>query len=311
MSKLALIFSFLMLMSCHKQNQPEQNEDVTHLKYFGFTLIDTYWDDPTDHTTTTNYIGEVSDFTNLADILVINPSDDISARIAKMNAVQVTSLLHISEIFFERVGDSSPSGAAYGLRADYKTRWHQFISVNNLQPNQGLTPILYIGEEPTWNGISFAELKAATDFIKSTLPTFPLMIIEAYSAIDQLQIPTSVDWIGFDHYTIKDPKSNGEYLNELNNLKSKFSRNDQKLVLIMDAHYIRTLHGDYGGIELDEMQEVANSYYELAKLEPKTVALIGYFWPSGFDNPGSVGARNMPQKVKENYIRIGNEIIRK
>jgi hypothetical protein len=79
----------------------------------------------------------------------------------------------------------------------------------------------------------------------------------------------------------------------------------------MDAHYISTLHGDYGGIEINEMQEVANSYYELAKSEPKTIALIGYFWPSGFDNAGSIGARNMPQKVKENYVRIGNEIIRK
>ena len=76
----------------------------------------------------------------------------------------------------------------------------------------------------------------------------------------------------------------------------------------MDAHYIDFAHGDFGGIELNEMGEVANSYYELAKAEPKVVALLGYFWPSGFDQPNAIGARGMPEKVKSEYTRIGKEI---
>ncbi|NEN25428.1 hypothetical protein G3O08_18210 [Cryomorpha ignava] len=137
------------------------------------------------------------------------------------------------------------------------------------------------------------------------------MIIEAYPAVDQLQIPNSVDWIGFDHYFIKNPKTDTHYLNELNTLKSKFSNNDQKLVIVMDTHFMSSFHNDIGGIELNEMHEVANNYYELAKSEPKTIAIIGYFWPSGFDLPNSIGARNMPQSIKENYIRIGKEITNK
>ncbi|MDO6597140.1 hypothetical protein Q4512_09445 [Oceanihabitans sp. 2_MG-2023] len=311
MNRLAFIFSILLLISCHKENQPELTINSTHIKYFGFTLIDTYWDDPTDNQTKTNYIDEVYEFSNIADILVVNPTDNIVARMDEMNNLQVKSILHISEIFFELIGNSSPSGVEYGLRADFQVRWNEFISINNLQVNQSLIQTFYIGEEPTWNGISFSELKSATDYIKSTLPDVPIMIIEAYPAVDQLQIPNSVDWIGFDHYFIKDPKTNTDYLNELNTLKSKFSNNDQKLVIVMDTHFMSSFHEDIGGIELNEMLEVTNSYYELAKSEPKTIAIIGYFWPSGFDLPNSIGARNMPQTIKQNYIRIGKQITNK
>lgn len=299
------------MVSCQKENQPHQNTNPTHIKYFGFTLIDTYWDDPTDNLPKTNYIDEVFGFSNVADILVVNPSDTIVARMTEMNNLQVKCILHLSEIFFELIGTSSPSGAEYGLRTDYQSRWDEFMNVNYLQVNQDLIQSFYIGEEPTWNGISFSELKSATDYVKLTIPTIPIMIIEAYPIIDQLQVPNSVDWIGFDHYLIKDPKSNVDYLSELSNLKSKFTNAEQKLVIIMDTHYISSLHGDFGGIALNEMDKVANSYFELAKSEPKTIAILGYFWPSGFDNPESIGARNMPENIKENYIRIGKEITNK
>lgn len=311
MNRLTLIFVTVLLASCHKENQSDQTINSSHIKYFGFTLIDTYWDDPSDNQTKTNYIDEVFGFSNIADILVVNPSDNIVPRMTEMNDFQVKSILHLSEIFFEIVGTSSPSGVEYNLRTDFQSRWDEFVNVNNLQVNQNLIQSFYIGEEPTWNGISFLELKSATDYVKSTIPTIPIMIIEAYPIIDQLQVPNSVDWIGFDHYLIKDPISNVDYLSELNTLKSKFTNAEQKLVIIMDTHYISSLHGDLGGIALNEMDGVANSYFELAKSEPKTIAILGYFWPSGFDNPESIGARNMPEMIKENYIQIGKEITNK
>jgi len=311
MNRFTLILSIIILISCDKENQHEQTINPTHIKYFGFTLIDTYWDDPTDNQTKTNYIDEVYGFSNIADILVVNPTDNIVSRMTEMNNLQVKSVLHLSDIFFELVGVSSPSSVEYDLRVDFQARWNEFISVNNLQVNQILIQAFYIGEEPTWNGISLSELKSATDYVKLTFPDIPIMIIEAYPAIDQLQIPNSVDWIGFDHYFIKDPKGNADYLSELNTLKSKFSNDEQKLVFIMDTHFISSFHEDFGGISLNEMNEVANSYYELAKSEPKTIAILCYFWPSGFDVYSSIGARNMPQSIKENYIRIGKEITNK
>lgn len=311
MNRLTFIFAIILLISCDKGNQLEPTINPTHIKYFGFTLIDTYWDDPTDNQTKTNYTDEVSEFSNIADILVVNPTDNIVARMTEMNNLEVKSVLHISEIFFELIGNSSLSGVEYDLRTDFQVRWNEFVSINDLQVNQNLIQTFYIGEEPTWNGISFSELKSATDYVKLTLPNVPIMIIEAYPAVDQLQIPNSVDWIGFDHYFIKNPKTDTDYLNELNTLKSKFSNNDQKLVIVMDTHFMSSFHNDIGGIELNEMHEVANNYYELAKSEPKTIAIIGYFWPSGFDLPNSIGARNMPQNIIENYIRIGKEITNK
>ena len=308
MNRLTLMFTILLLISCHKKNQYDKALNSTHVKYFGFTLIDTQWDDPTDNQTKTNYIDEVHGFSNIADILVTNPSDNIISRITEMNHLQVKPILHLSEIFFELVGTSSPSGTEYNLRTNYQSRWNEFVNVNHLLINQDLIQSFYIGEEPTWNGLSFLELKSASDYVKSTIPTVPIMVIEAYPIIDQLQIPNSVDWIGFDHYFIKDPNTNSEYLSELNNLKSKFTNAEQNLVIVMDAHYINSMHGDFGGMALNEMDRVANSYYELAKSDPKTIALLGYFWPSGFDSPKSIGARNMPKTVIENYIRIGKEI---
>ena len=308
MKKLKWIFALFILISCHKDNQVDKLVPSSHIKYFGFTLIDTFWDDPTDNEQKTNYIDEVFGFSNVADILIVNPSDNIVARMTEMNHLQVKSILHVSELFFEWIGTSSPSGSEYGLRPDYQSRWDEFINANNLQDNQEFIQSFYIGEEPTWNGISYSELKLATDYVKLTIPDIPIMIVEAYPIIDLFKVPNSVDWIGFDHYFVEDPKTDVLYLNELNTLKSKFTTSEQKLVLIMDTHYISDFHGDYGGIALNDMDKVANSYYDLAKSEPKTIAILGYFWPSGFDNPESIGARNMPETIKENYFRIGKEI---
>ncbi len=150
-------------------------------------------------------------------------------------------------------------------------------------------------------------MRKAADYIKATTPDSPILIIEASPAIPDLVIPNAVDWIGFDHYFIKDPKNDGNYLSELTTLKAKLAHS-QRLVLVLDSHYINSGHSALGGIALNEMQAVAKSYYDLAKAEPKTIALLGYFWPNGFDAPNAIGARGMPDAVLAEYKRIGKEI---
>ncbi len=306
--KFIIVILVLGFSSCIKEGQSTSVSDTNHIKYFGFTLIDTFWDDPSDTVVKTDYSDEVHEFSNMADILVVNPSDNIVERMNAKANLQMKSILHLNEIFFELVGTGGQSEVIYKLRNDYQSRWNEFVSVNQLQSNQELIQAFYIGEEPTWNSISFSDLKSATDYVKSTFPDIPILIIEASSAINELQIPTSVDWIGFDHYFINNPNTDPTYRNELNLLKSKFTNNQQKLVLIMDTHFIDFAHGDFGGIALNEMKDVANNYYQLAKEETLTIAILGYFWPSGFDVPASIGARNMPQIVKDEYSRIGKEI---
>ena len=271
-------------------------------------MIDTYWDDPTDTEAKSNYADEVSGFSNLADLLVVNPSDDITERVASFSNLELRAVIHLNELFFEYVDANGPSGANYDLRPNYESRWDEFTAINQSVLNSSQIGTFYVGEEPTWNGITFEELNAVTNLIKEDFPTIPVMIIEAYPALNDLQIPTSVDWVGFDHYFIKNPNTSTVFQQEWQILKSKRSSASQKIMVIMDSHYIDWAHRDFGNIEMEEMAAVANNYYELAKSDEDVVGILGYFWPNGFDIPESTGARGMSQNTKAEYKRIGKEI---
>lgn len=225
-----------------------------------------------------------------------------------MSNNQMKTGLHLNDLFFEYVGAGGPSGAMYDLRTDYQTRWNDFVNNNNLTVNYSMVQVFYVGEEPTWNSISYLELKAATDYIKATIPKVPIMVIEAYPSVNDIQVPTTVDWIGFDHYFIKDPQHSSVFLNELSIIKSKRSTQTQKIVLVLDAFFIPWLHLDSGGIAETDMKDVATSYYNLAQSDPDVIALFGYVWPGGFDDPMAKGARQLPQNAKDEYIRIGKII---
>lgn len=308
---------FILVISCredeilHSGSICDTTDLSDHIKYFGFTLIDTYWDDPTDSLSKTNYTDEVHSFSNMADILVVTPSDYIIDRVNSMVNFDMKAVLHLNEIFFEVVGASSASGTDYDLRPDYQQRWDDFQINNSLQDHKSKILAFYIGEEPTWNGITYTEFSAATDYVKNQFPDIPIMLVEAYPMLDSLQVPQSVDWLGFDHYFIKDPLTNEVFQQEWSTLKSKRSTAEQKLVVILDSHYIPWAHGEFGNIAINEMEEVAKNYFQLAISEPSVVAIFGYYWPNSFDFPEAIGARGMPQNVKNKYIKIGKEITRK
>lgn len=292
--------------SCSSSDQASVQTAV-HLRYFGFTLIDTYFDDPTDSQAKTNYADEVHSFNNLADMLVLEPSDSIAQRIAHFGQKDLKAVLHLNEIFFEHVNAHAPSGANYDLRPDYRERWNQFVQINHAVLNADGIGAFYIGEEPTWNGISYDELTAVTNFLKEGHSNIPILIIEAHPALPDLRVPEKVDWVGFDHDFIKNPNSDAAFQQEWEVLKTKLSGN-QKIMIVMDAHYMEGAHGTYGNIAIDEMAEVAENYYQLAKNEKRVVGYLAYFWPNGFGVPGSIGGRGMPTAVKEKYIEIGKAI---
>lgn len=306
-AKLFLIV--LLVFACSNDKTTNSiNEKESHLKYFGFTLIDTYWDDPTDDNSISNYKDEVYSFSNIADILVVNPTDNIISRINAFDALNMKAMLHINELFFEIIGNNAPSGTQYALRNNYQERWNNFVATNQLQDNQSKIATFYLGEEPTHNGITFEDLQTAANLIDSQFSAIPILIIEASTAITQLQVPETIDWIGFDHYFIKNPNTNVQFQQEWNLLQQKRTNNNQKFVIVMDSHYIPEIHGTYANIELNDMAIVAQNYYDLAQSNQDVVALIGYFWPSGFDLPNATGARNMPNTVKQKYLDIGKMI---
>lgn len=55
--------------------------------------------------------------------------------------------------------------------------------------------MFYIGEEPTWMGISYDELKQVSDLVKSDFPTIPILVIEASTGLADLKVPESVDLV--------------------------------------------------------------------------------------------------------------------
>lgn len=306
---LVYLWFISILLSCGKDEEVSSSANQnSHIEYFGFTLIDTYWDDPTDAESKTNYADEIHNFSNIADILVVNSNDNLSQRIQNFADLDLKAILHLNELFFELIDTNSLSGSNYDLRPDYEARWNEFKAINLSILNTNSIGALYIGEEPTWNGITFTELNAVSQLLKKDFPDIPSMIIEAYPSLSDLQIPETIDWIGFDRYFVKNPTINGEFQKDWELLKSKISSPRQKIMVILDSHFIDWAHGDFGNIDLIDMGEVADNYYELAKSDEKVVGILGYFWPNGFDIPESIGARGMPERVKSEYQRIGKEI---
>lgn len=302
------LIAFALLTGCSSGSPTAPTARIDHLKYFGFSLVDVGWDDPLDTVATSNYSDEVAAFSNIADILVVNPTDNIVPRMQLFADQGLKTVLHVNEIFFAYAGSGGPSGALYDLRADHKARWNDFVSTNQLTVHHATVQAFYVGEEPTWNSITYGELKTATDLIKATVPQVPVLVIEAHTMVDSIQVPTSVDWLGFNHYFIPDPQHSAQFLGELAALKSKRSTAAQKIVLVMDTHYIKEVHGGDAGLTETGMKEVATSYFNLAASDPDVVALIGYVWPGGFDTPNAKGARELPQRVRDEYERIGKLI---
>lgn len=320
MIRYIFLASLLILFSSCKKEEPTSNSgsptsgtgsfNVTNpnLKHFGFSLVDVGFDDPTDSEVKSNYLDEVHAFSNLADILIYAPNQNISSNVNAMLTHDVKPYLHLNELFFEQTGTGgSMSGSIYSLRSDYQQRWNTFLATNPFITSLDSMQCFYIGEEPTWNSISFNDLKLACDLVKQTAPQIPILVIEAYPAIGGLQLPTSVDWYGFDHYFIENPQTSQTFNDELQLIRTKQSDPNQKIVLVLDAHYIPSVHGAYG-IQESQMTSIAHQYFQLANQHLDVTGIIGYHWPSGFELSETIGARHLSNVTKTAYSEMGKSI---
>lgn len=139
-----------------------------------------------------------------------------------------------------------------------------------------------------------------------------------------LRIPPSIDWIGYNAYGVVDVRTDTEWMNAYERLKSRRSSPAQKIVLIPDAWWHYCNHSISNGTRepLDRSihKEISKNYYELAKSDPSVAAMIGWVWYSYPDDcsgafpyhkqpsPHSIGMRDMPRAVLDENIRIGQEI---
>lgn len=259
-------------------------------KYYGFTLIDC---------TANNYVIATAPFTNIGHMCAYDPSDYIVARLSLMAANNMLAILSVQGIFFD--------GAT--LRRDYQSRWDRFIAVNKLDAYLAKLAAFYVADEPFWNGVKYADLKTVSDTIKKRFPGVATMFIEAYPMLSVMQVPASIDVIGFDRYAVLDPYRDNSYRTQLESLKNKRSGPHQKIILVMDAQWL-PFYAEGGNTEA-AMAQVATSYYSLAGSDPDIIALIGYTWEGGLDGADQKGAKDLPASVITEYKRIGKLLTKK
>lgn len=280
----------------------------SRLKSFGFVAIDCNFDDPRDPQGPRDYVDEVASFTNTAHVCVSDrPDDDVRSRLARLRVEGMRALLQVEGVLFTRVVDATaPGGLRAALRTDAAARWQNFITLNAEVLNSEHVATIYIIDEPYFHRLPGEELEAATNLIASTHPEIPRSFVESWTSLDQMRVPSGVDWIGFNDYTIRDPSSDPRYLGSFAKLKAARSRPDQGIIIIMDAQW-RPSYLSWRIFPAD-MAEVAANYLKLAQAEPDVVAIIGYVWPGGLDTVTQSGARDLPENVQQEYRRIGSII---
>ena len=299
--KTGKIFIFLLLGGL---NISSAQSAPPHLKYFGYAVVDCGVDDPNDAATLTNYISEVDSFSNIAELCVENYTDTVIARVNLMNNSCVLPILATSHIFYYLKDANGPSGANYDLYSDYKARWTAFKANNASVLTAAKIGMFYIVDEPTWNGVTYPELDTVCALMKSDFPNIPITFIEAYTEVDSLKVPTTIDWFGFDRYGIADVSTDSTYLSELSITKSKRSTAKQKILLVADDQFMPGYPGQ--GWQPDTIGYVFQNYYNLAASDTNIIGIAAVTWPGLA--PGWLGTRSLPKKVINKNVQIGKMI---
>lgn len=301
MQKTILTIGFLiLLLGAFCQTAP------AHLNYFGYVAIDCLYDDPLDASSITNYISEVDTFSNLAHMCSYSETDDIVDRVNLMNSKCVQPLLHIENLFYSYIDTNAPSGYNLDLLPDFSSRWNTFKTINSSVLNSSNIGAFYIVDEPYWNGLTLSDLDTVFNMVKNDFPDIPILLVEGYTAISNLEIPIASDWIGFDMYGVFDPSTDPIYLANLDTIKAARNAN-QKIFLIIDDQWFPE-YQTYLGWSQDTMATVVENYYTLAVADTSIVGLIGYIWPGGLDSPSHRGVRNLTPAVINKNVEIGSMI---
>ena len=314
----SLVAILALLLACTgvgAQAKPKKYPRASsHLKHFGFVVVDSGWHDPLDVNVTdplrTNYVDEVAGFTDTNHMVIFDYQDDVVSRLRYMRSKRMKALLAVEGVLFNN-NPPDPLEADQRLVRpfpDYRERWARFVEINAAALDAEHVQTLYVVDEPYGRELTFEEVRAATDLVAETFPDIPVSIVEAWFALDITQIPTSVDWVGFDDF-IGNPHDDPIYADELAKLKSLLSRPDQKLMIIMWSNWTAQeccVRGLQPYLPQD-MGQVAQNYYTLALRDPMVVAIIGYLWAGGIDGV-QLGARDLPQNVRDDYVRIGKAI---
>lgn len=276
-------------------------------RHFGFYFVDAAKLDPGDTSARTVYTEEVYSFTTIGHLLTLGPKDRVDERIDRMFGVGMRPVLAVGRVFFNSTREPTfEGGYRISLAPDAQERWTRYVELNSLRSRADVIAAIYLVDEPIWHGLSNEELARAAAIVEADFPNTPIMIIEAAKAIKDLTVPREVDWIGFDRYGVMDPEHDPGYLRQLESLKRRRSRPDQKLVIVMETRWVPEY--EMMGVPPERMGDVAWSYMRLAQSEADAVAVMGFTWPGGIGALNEIGARSLPPVVRRTYRMIGQEL---
>jgi hypothetical protein len=126
-------------------------------------------------------------------------------------------------------------------------------------------------------------------------------MVEAFVSVNNLIIPSGMDWIGIDQYAISNPATDNTYQAALSTLKSKMTT-AQKVIYVMDAFFDPNIHV---GWTKDQLSCVASRWYSQAVNDPAAVLLANFIWTSGGTGTGSV---DLPQSVRDLQAVAGGSV---
>lgn len=188
-----------------------------------------------------------------------------------------------NEFFRGCDSEHSPSCELY---PDYAARWGRLAEA--VRSRIGKVGAFYLLDEPQWRGATPAELHTAATTIKATYPNIPVMMVEAGPQISSsLQVPSSVDWVGFDWYC----RPFSDVRRTLATLSSR-TRPTQSLFLLPEAAPLQACGGAAGHATDAEIAPLQDEYLQLAASNPRVIGLLAFgFWTSGF------GSTQLPRTV--------------
>jgi hypothetical protein len=177
----------------------------------------------------------------------------------------------------------SPSCELY---PNYQARWARLADA--VRSRIGKVGAFYLMDEPQYRGATPAELHTAATTIKATFPGTPVMMVEAGPQVTaSLQVPSSVDWVGFDWYC----RPFSDVTRTLATLSSR-TQPHQSLFLVPEAAPLQACGGAAGHSTDAEIASLQFDYFHLAQSNPRVIGLLAFgFWTSGY------GSGQLPKTV--------------
>jgi hypothetical protein len=188
------------------------------------------------------------------------------------------------------------------LHPEYAARWARLAEAVRSRINR--VGAFYLLDEPQWRGATPAELHTAATTIKATYPDIPVMMVEAGPQVSSsLQVPSSVDWVGFDWYC----RPFSDVQRTLATLSSRTSAS-QSLFLVPESAPLQACGGAPGHATDAEIAPLQYEYLQLAVSNPRVIGLLAFgFWTSGY------GSAQLPLTVsahRDIYGRIAGKPVK-